>query len=231
MPSIKGVVSNQDLSIVQKLIVAGTHNYITGEFDFSPDWDNTTKIAMFKLGDKEFQRELIGDCIVEESTLNLSAGIWKMSIEGCDVVDGELVQRITTKEVDVVVRKNSNYTGEEPFPSIPSFGEQILAKAIEASRLATEVKEAAERGDFDGKDYDHSEEFSRLAQQVREDHECAHQDALDAEKYARAAEQSASEKGFMYVEGGEDGHLYLYTENTEGITLENNKGRLVVSYE
>ena len=232
MPSIQGAVSGQDLTVKQRLIVSDTHNYITAVFSFSPDWDGTTKFAMFRKNDKGIQRELVNDCIVEDSTLNLPAGIWKMSIEGCIVDNGELIQRITTREVDIVVRKNSNYSSEEPFPTVPSLGEQILAKAIEAFNVATSVKEAADRGDFDGKDYEHSEEFSQLAQQVREDHECAHKDAEKAETFARAAEQATVEKGFFFVEGEDDGHLYMYTSNvSEDITLRDENGRLVLVYD
>lgn len=232
MPSIQGAVSGQDLTVKQRLIVSDTHNYITAVFSFSPDWDGTTKFVMFRKNDKGIQRELVNDCIVEDSTLNLPAGIWKMSIEGCIVDNGELIQRITTREVDIVVRKNSNYSSEEPFPTVPSLGEQILAKAIEAFNVATSVKEAADRGDFDGKDYEHSEEFSQLAQQVREDHECTHKDAEKAETFAKAAEQAAVEKGFFFVEGEDDGHLYMYTSNvSEDITLRDENGRLVLVYD
>lgn len=140
MPSIQGSVVHQDLTVKQRLIVAGTHNYITGNFSFSSDWDDTLKVVMFRMGDKEIQRELVDDCIVEESTLNLSAGIWKMSIEGLYIVDSDLKKRITTKEVDIVVRKNTNYTSPEPFPSVPSFGELILAKAVEALNVAESSK-------------------------------------------------------------------------------------------
>lgn len=48
--------------------------------------------------------------------------------------------------------------------------------------------------------------------------------ANKSELWAQMARQGAAEKGFMYVEGEDDGHLYLYTENTEGITLEDNNG-------
>ena len=140
MPSIQGVVSGQDLNVKQRLIVSGTHNYITAAFSFSPDWDGTTKFAMFRKNDKGIQRELVNDCIVEDSTLNLPAGIWKLSIEGCIIDGGELIQRITTREVDIVVRKNINYSSEEPFPTVPSLGEQILAKAIEALNVAESSK-------------------------------------------------------------------------------------------
>lgn len=231
MPSIQGIVSGQDLNVKQRLIVSDSHNYITASFTFSSDWDGTTKFALFKKNDNGIQRELVNDCIERESTLNLPAGIWKMSIEGCVVENGELIERITTKEVDIVVRKNSNYSSEEPFPSVPSLGEQILAKALEAVNLAKSVKESADRGDFDGRDYDHSEEFSQLAQQVREDHVCAHEDAIKSEKFANAAEQAAIEKGFMFVEGEDDGHLYMYTSNvSDDISLKDDNGRLVLVY-
>ena len=48
-----------------------------------------------------------------------------------------------------------------------------------------------------------------------------------AESAARA-EQGAAEKGWLHVEGREDGHLYLITENMDTLTMEDRNGRLVV---
>lgn len=228
--SISGVVKGQRLSVIQDYIVGGTINYLTAYFSFTCDWNGLLKIAHFR-GKKDgkdycIEAELKNNSITEDYGLNLTSGTWKLSILGYDIEDGNIVKRITTNEVSVAVHKTGE-CGEsaEPFPEIkPSYGETVIAKAEEACRIANEVKEAADRGDFDGRDYDHSEEFSRLASQVR-------QDAEDSARSAELAQQAAADKGFMYVEAGDDGHLYLYTEKVSGISLENKKGRLILSYE
>lgn len=51
-----------------------------------------------------------------------------------------------------------------------------------------------------------------------------------AESAARA-EQGAAEKGWLHVEGREDGHLYLITENMDTLKMEDRNGRLIVIYE
>ena len=67
--------------------------------------------------------------------------------------------------------------------------------------------------------------------------ESAEQAAVSEDKaaqYAELAEQAASEKGWMYVEGREDGYLYMVTSDNapDGIELKDNgRGELIVVYE
>lgn len=55
-------------------------------------------------------------------------------------------------------------------------------------------------------------------------------DAQRAETAADRAEQGLENKGWMFVEGEADGHLYLYTNNLESTTLEDDNGRLILVY-
>ena len=177
--SISGVVKGQRLSVTQDFIVGGTINYLTAYFSFTCDWNGLLKIAHFrgKKDGKEYciEVELKNNSITEDYGLNLTSGTWRLSILGYDIEDGNIVKRITTNEVSVAVHKTGE-CGEsaEPFPEIkPSYGETVIAKAEEACRLANEVKESADRGDFNGRDYEHSEEFATLSEQVHKDAEKA----------------------------------------------------------
>jgi hypothetical protein len=55
-------------------------------------------------------------------------------------------------------------------------------------------------------------------------------DAQRAEMAADRAEQGLENKGWMFVEGESDGHLYLYTNNLDSTTLEDDNGRLILVY-
>ena len=55
-------------------------------------------------------------------------------------------------------------------------------------------------------------------------------DAQRAETAADRAEQGLENKGWMFVEGESDGHLYLYTNNLDSTTLEDDNGRLILVY-
>lgn len=55
-------------------------------------------------------------------------------------------------------------------------------------------------------------------------------DAQRAETAADRAEQGLENKGWMFVEGEADGHLYLYTSNLDSTTLEDDNGRLILVY-
>ena len=58
----------------------------------------------------------------------------------------------------------------------------------------------------------------------------AKEDAQRAETAADRAEQGLENKGWMFVEGEPDGHLYLYTNNLDSTTLEDENGRLILVY-
>ena len=55
--------------------------------------------------------------------------------------------------------------------------------------------------------------------------------ASEAERYAELSQQGAGEHGYMYLEDGADGHLYLVTSQDNGIRMVDNNGRLEVVYE
>lgn len=71
--------------------------------------------------------------------------------------------------------------------------------------------------------------------QIQELIQMAVTDATEAAEEARTAamkaEQIADTKGWMYVDGRDDGHLYLITsDNQTEITMKDNEGRLIIVY-
>ncbi len=93
--------------------------------------------------------------------------------------------------------------------------------AEEAQRLSESAKAGAEAAKTG------LEEARDMAKGYASDAQASADAAADS---ATKAQQAAAEKGWMYVEGKEDGHLYLYTENIEGVTLKDVNGRLIAVY-
>lgn len=53
-----------------------------------------------------------------------------------------------------------------------------------------------------------------------------------ANEAAMRAEQMANKNGWLYVEGREDGHLYMITsDNLTGINMKDEEGRLIIVYD
>lgn len=133
---IKGSVQGQELIIGSSVIAADTINYLTASFIFrTSDWDGLVKIARLSNGENSVEVQLTDDKILASDGLNLSEGVWEMSLTGYKYINGELVQRITTVCKKFTVQRSDIPDGE-PLPSLPSLGEQILGKVAE---IKTEV--------------------------------------------------------------------------------------------
>ncbi len=198
---MKFIIDGQELRVTQGNMVAGTRNFLEAEFAFSQQWDGLSKWAHFRCGKENYQIELINDRITRDRGLNLNGGVWQVWMHGTSA-DG---MRITTGSVLVEVRGTGCLNGE-PLPRIPlTAAEQIERKAIDALAIAKEVERKADNGEFNGKDgapYDHSEEFSQLAAQVKADAESSsslhsaveqltEQVQTNADKAATAADRAA----------------------------------------
>ena len=156
-------VRNQRLSGGRIRLVSDSIDYVEAFFDFrTDDWSGLSKWAHFTKDDVTYDLNLVDDRITADMHLNLEAGTWEIKLHG---TDSEGTKRITTDTAYVIVEAFGE--GFNPLPEIPlSAAEQIDAKsqlaldtanaasgnASEAILKATEVYEAAQRGDFDGKD-------------------------------------------------------------------------------
>ena len=133
---IKGSVQGQELIIGSSVIAADTINYLTAEFIFrTSDWNGLVKIARMSNGENSVEVQLTDDKILVSDGLNLTEGLWDISLIGYKYVNGELEQRITTIRRKFTVQPSDIPDGEL-LPSLPSLGEQILGKVAE---IKTEV--------------------------------------------------------------------------------------------
>lgn len=108
----------------------------------------------------------------------------------------------------------------------------------QVSRDAGRAEAAAEKAEGLREDFEFARDTAvSSANAAREAREAAAKSAGEAKAEARRAETAAdraeqglTEKGWMFVEGESDGHLYLYTNNLEDTTLEDDNGRLIAVY-
>ncbi len=165
MELLRFTVRNQKLSGGKVRLVSDSIDYAEASFDFrTDDWSGLSKWAHFTKGETTYDVNLVDDKITKDMHLNLEAGTWEVKLHG---TDSEGTERITTSTAYVIIESYGNAPGEMPLPEISlTAAEQIDAKsqlaldtanaasgnASEAILKATEVFEAAERGDFNGKD-------------------------------------------------------------------------------
>lgn len=199
---IYGTINAQNLKIADTITAADTYNALTAKFCFSKEWSGLEKIAYFRKSEEESCPFLLeNDCIPARAGLNLSEGEWEVSVRGYDLKTGSWTEdtapRLTTNIAMLHVCATLP-TGEGEFPEIPkSLGEQILTIAAEAKETAADVERRANAGEFngrDGNDYDHSEEYARLAteiaeygEQVAADRAAIHSNVVEAAREAEAA--------------------------------------------
>lgn len=102
MRTLEFIVSGQTISLDPKCdcsgLVPGTAGYLTAKFSFSPEWDNTFKVAAFysNLG-REFEPQVIkpdGTCIIPADAL-------KKSIFKVQVIGQRSAYKLSTNKVQV----------------------------------------------------------------------------------------------------------------------------------
>lgn len=139
---ITGIITGQDLRLGVPIIAADTLNYLTAKFVFKTDaWNGLIKIAHFSNGEDSADIELTDDAILAEDGLNLSEGKWQLSVTGHEISGGEIIKRITTTVAEFTVKRSGVPDGE-PLPSLPSYGEEILAEVRSIQGDVTEQLEA-----------------------------------------------------------------------------------------
>lgn len=146
---LKMNIDGQALTIDAPVTAAGTIDYLEAECAFSPDWDALDIWAQFRKGDTTYSAELENGRIGREKHLNLSEGVWEVSLRGEKTEGGEVTRRVTTQTAHLFVHASG--AAGEPFPEIAAdAAEQILAKANQALEIAEDIEARADAGDFDG---------------------------------------------------------------------------------
>ena len=124
---------------------------------------------------------------------------------------------------------------EPPTPEVYEQLKQIMAdgldlalaeanKAVRASETAEEARDVA---------VSNADVAAECAQNARNSETNSAESERKAETYSQLAQQAAAEKGWMYVEGRDNGILYLITSDNapDDITLKDDgTGRLVAVY-
>lgn len=189
--------------------VGGSINYLNACAVFDgPDWIGAEKWLHFVQDDHHYEINLIDDLITADRGLNLSAGYWIVYVIGHQIVDGEVIQRITTNKITIQLDETGDINGE-PFPSVPpSAGEQIIAQAIAARDDARDsADDAADRADEASGHADRAKRFADLANQAAQTH------------------------GAFFMDIDANGHLiYTRSDKLDDLNFEMNNGRLNAIY-
>lgn len=198
---VKHYTSDSDYTIPTDSI-----NAIPFGFALSSDWEGYTLTSQITRADKTI------NILLDKNNAgmippDMEEGIWNVSLFG--VKDGS--KRNTTIPATLkLVKSGYNSQGQPPIQPPEDLYAKLIKQIDEANKIAQSVRDDADAGKFDGKDgksayelavengfvgkeqewleslrYDHSEEFTKLAEQVK-------QDSVLASKSAQAASRSAT---------------------------------------
>ncbi|HCH28405.1 MAG TPA: hypothetical protein DEW35_02740 [Ruminococcaceae bacterium] len=124
---IKANIENQSLSLRFDEVISDSNRYLEIEFEYDSDWDDKTKIAVFKNDSDEFEVVLLdgnsmysgnNKCFVPSEVIK--APYFSVSVYG---IEGNVV--VTTNEAVVNVTA-SGITNLEPAEPTPSIWNQLL---------------------------------------------------------------------------------------------------------
>ena len=138
----KATICNADL------LTSGSAG-IEVQFRFSSDWDDLSKIAVFKGSGVSVDVVLTDTtCVIPAETLTQSGLNLYIGVYGTDGT-GEVI--IPTIWANAGVIRAGTVPGETtPIEPTPSVVDQILAAATEAVEIAQSVRDDADSGAFDG---------------------------------------------------------------------------------
>lgn len=198
---VKHYTSDSDYTIPTDSI-----NAIPFGFALSSDWEGYTLTSQITKADKTVNI-LLGKNNAGMIPPDMEEGIWNVSLFG--VKDGS--KRNTTIPATLkLVKSGYNPQGQPPIQPPEDLYAKLIKQIDEANKIAQSVRDDADAGKFDGKDgksayelavengfvgkeqewleslrYDHSEEFTKLAEQVK-------QDSVSTSNSAQAASRSAT---------------------------------------
>lgn len=198
---VKHYTSDSDYTIPTDSI-----NAIPFGFALSSDWEGYTLTSQITKADKTV------NILLDKNNAgmippDMEEGIWNVSLFG--VKDGS--KRNTTIPATLkLVKSGYNPQGQPPIQPPEDLYAKLIKQIDEANKIAQSVRDDADAGKFDGKDgksayelavengfvgkeqewleslrYDHSEEFTKLAEQVK-------QDSVSTSNSAQAASRSAT---------------------------------------
>ncbi len=145
-------VSGQSLKIFTPVIAADSLSYLSAKVHFADSqWEGCSKWLHFRrdegLGAVSYDMQLNEDDEISAAQkLNLTVGQWEVYLTG---TIGE--SRLTTLPIIITVQRSGLI--DAPLHELPlSVAEQVDYNASQALLFASSVKQAAEAGEFDGRD-------------------------------------------------------------------------------
>ncbi len=103
-----------------ELVVAGSRNQLRCRFTFDPSWAGVTKTAIFSCGSTCYHVILTNDAIAPSAMPVFSAGNWKVSVFGGDL--------ITADTATLVVRPSGYAEGTAPEAPTQTVYESLIAR-------------------------------------------------------------------------------------------------------
>lgn len=142
--------------------------------------------------------------------------------------DGEVIKSVTYQTNVIRALASPGAVPDEPLKPYT----QAVAKDAQAAKdAAASATESARSAEANATQAAMAAEAARKSQEVAgKSAQEAEADAQRAETAADRAEQEMEKRGWMFVQGEADGHLYLYKNNQADITMEDNNGRLIIVY-
>lgn len=147
---ISGFIKGQELTLTSPIIASGTIDYLSANFIFfTNEWKDLDEIWVhFQKGDNIYDAKVVNGKVDKTEHINLDNGEWYVYLHGNEIVDGEVIQRITTEKQKLFVKESGVLSGEV-FPTVDaSTSEKFLAKANYAVEFAEKLKQDLENGKY-----------------------------------------------------------------------------------
>ena len=188
-------VEAQHLHLTHAEVMAGgTIRFLRARVEFGDGygWEHVAKKILFKRGDHLITRILDEDGLAKDINLP-EGGHWSVGVKGyAGSAEDETNVRITTDTLRIYVANQLIEEGEEPTPEDETIFEQALSIVKDARDIAQSVRDDADNGVFNGSDYDHSEEYTRLHAEMEEYASQVAQDRSDIHDQVGIAEGAAA---------------------------------------
>ena len=196
--------------------VAKCRNLYKAQFQFKTDEWSGTKTALFVQG--EYSKSEILD---ENGTCEIPWEFFDADNTTFGYVSVYCGDLVTANRVVVDIVKSGYQESDASVPPSPDVYQQLVELAEDTKEIAQSVREDADAGELDGvtvtvqnkdgqqsakvkngkdgKDYEHSEEFTKLAEQVRQDKSSVEQTVQGFGNTAQQAIQSVQSAGTQAV--------------------------------
>ena len=148
-------LNGQRIDVRNETVVSDSVKYLTVRFEYSKDWNDYTKTAVFFANDGSVYSVVmlegndlyLGEniCYVPHEVLKYPR--FEISVYG--VLDDSV---ITSGKAVIEVTKSGYCEGETPADPTPTEYQQIISAVESVKEIAQSVRDDADRGVFDGKD-------------------------------------------------------------------------------